>query len=35
MLNAAKAGRAELEQLFAKDRQRFERDRAGGAEEWQ
>jgi glutathione-regulated potassium-efflux system ancillary protein KefC len=34
MLNAVKAGREELEQLFAKDRERFERDRGGAAEEW-
>jgi len=33
MLNSVKAGREELEQLFARDRERFERERLGG-EEW-
>jgi glutathione-regulated potassium-efflux system ancillary protein KefC len=33
MLNAVRAGREELEELFAKDRERFERERTGG-EEW-
>ncbi len=30
MLNAAKAGREELEQMFARDRERFEREHGGG-----
>ena len=30
MLNAVKAGREELAELFAKDRQRFEREQGGG-----
>ncbi len=30
MLSAVKAGREELEQLFAKDRERFEREQGGG-----
>ena len=34
LLNAVKAGRAELEQLFAKDRERFERER-GEPGNWQ
>jgi glutathione-regulated potassium-efflux system ancillary protein KefC len=34
LLNAVKAGREELEELFARDRERFERERAGGAGEW-
>ena len=29
MLDAVKAGREELEQLFAKDRERFEREHGG------
>jgi glutathione-regulated potassium-efflux system ancillary protein KefC len=33
MLNAVKAGREELERLFARDRERFERD-GGGREDW-
>jgi glutathione-regulated potassium-efflux system ancillary protein KefC len=33
LLNEVKAGREELQELFAKDRERFERDRGGG-EEW-